>query len=198
MIEAVKEVLAESEARVAYTQSDEASFVFYEPDFRSELWFGGKPQKMASVVASMFTARFCRKVDHHLPAYKGVVPHFDGRAFQLPSLVELYNCLLWREQDARRNHVNAVAQEHFSHSELQHKSTDEKKRMLAQQHGVDTAEDFTLHQRRGTYLIEGGSEGKSRPCELSSFFSIKEVTINSETAMLDFCRTFGLPEPSTF
>lgn len=46
---------------------------------------------------------------------------FDSRAFSVPK-EEVCNCLIWRQQDATRNSIEAVGQANFSHHEL-HKKT---------------------------------------------------------------------------
>lgn len=47
--------------------------------------------------------------------YKGV---FDSRVFNIPQY-EVINNLIWRQQDATRNSINAVAQSLYPHKELQ-------------------------------------------------------------------------------
>ena len=56
-----------------------------------------------------------------------IIPSFDCRVFQLPNEIELANTFVWREMDAVRNSVQMLAQENFSHKELQGK---DKKAML--------------------------------------------------------------------
>ena len=46
---------------------------------------------------------------------------FDSRVFSVPK-EEVCNCLIWRQQDATRNSIEAVGQANFSHHEL-HKKT---------------------------------------------------------------------------
>lgn len=118
-------------AVVAYVQSDEISVVV--PARRKELsqpWFGGDLQKIVSVSASV-AASTLSMMSSRLFAGSERLAFFDGRAFNVPSAVEAYNCLLWRQRDAIRNAVSAAGQAVFSHRELQGRSTDEVKAMLA-------------------------------------------------------------------
>lgn len=131
---------------LAYTQSDEISLVFYQPSYQSEPMFGGRAQKLASVCASMATAAFNPASTH----IRDSVHEFDGRCFGLPDLTEAYNYLLWREQDATRNSIRMVAQEHFSHSELHGVSNDEAQEMLWQKKEINW-NDFPARFKRGGY-----------------------------------------------
>jgi len=115
MIETTKHLCHESHALIGYTQSDEISLVWLAERETSQAFFGGKVQKMASVLASMAAAKFARVC----PAgYEDRLPHFDCRVFQLPSKEEAANAVLWRAMDARKNAISMVAQSMFSHRQL--------------------------------------------------------------------------------
>ena len=60
MLATTEYLVAETHARIGYTQSDEISLVWLQPRCHAELFFAGKVQKMTSVLASMATARFTR------------------------------------------------------------------------------------------------------------------------------------------
>jgi tRNA(His) guanylyltransferase len=109
----------------AYTQSDEISVLFQ--DFlndRTEPWFGGVVQKIASVSASIATASFIKSFPRRAPAL------FDARLFSLPDQVEAANYFLWRQHDARRNAISMLAEDSFSSKSLHGKSTGERRQML--------------------------------------------------------------------
>lgn len=137
-----------------YTQSDEITLVLTDyAKTTTDAWFGYNVQKMASVAASMATLAFdrffaeeyddfgnkmvghCdvsskeRKLwDKYREAHKrGAI--FDARAFSVPK-DEVCNCLIWRQQDAVRNSIEAAGQAHFSARELHKKSTEEIRQML--------------------------------------------------------------------
>lgn len=61
---------------------------------------------------------------------------FDARVFSLPK-EEVCNCLIWRQQDATRNSIEAVGQAYFSHGQLQGKSCDQVQDMLFTQKGIN-------------------------------------------------------------
>ena len=58
MVETVKYLVGETYARIGYTQSDEISLVWQQARYDSEMLFGGKVQKLVSVLAAMATAKF--------------------------------------------------------------------------------------------------------------------------------------------
>ena len=111
--------------RFAYGQSDEYSFLL--TDFEREdaaLWFDGNVQKMVSVSASIFTGAFNR-------AFGGSgVAAFDSRVMVISQRAEVGRYFLWRQLDASANSLNMLASAHFSHGELEGKSTTEKHEML--------------------------------------------------------------------
>lgn len=138
-----------------YTQSDEITLVLtdYEKP-TTEAWFGYNIQKMASVAASMatlkFNERFINAVEQksYLTNYAFVhtdTPYpteefdkyrsnynsatFDARVFSIPK-EEVCNCLIWRQQDAIRNSIEAAGQVFFSPKKLLGKSCEMIKEML--------------------------------------------------------------------
>lgn len=132
---AIIDMLPEIQGAVfAYTQSDEISVLV--TDFSlptTSAWFDGNIQKMASVSASILTARFnqyrlSRFVQRHsLDVLRNDAPiaFFDSRVFTIPDRIEVMNYFRWRQQDCVRNSVSMVAQANFSHKELHGKSTPE-------------------------------------------------------------------------
>ena len=103
-------------ARFAYTQSDEISLLLTDFDtIASEAWFGGNIQKIVSVGASIATARF--------NSLRTSEATFDARVFTIPDPVEVENYFIWRQLDATRNSVQAVAQSLYSHKELHGKNS---------------------------------------------------------------------------
>ena len=122
-------------ARLGYVQSDEISIIV--TDFGStqtEAWFDGNVQKIASITASTATAHFNRA---RLAQGNDGMAIFDSRVFTIPDPAEVENYLVWRQQDATRNSISMTAQAHFSHKELQGKSSNELQEMLWQQCGIN-------------------------------------------------------------
>src|ERR1700737_223863 len=74
---------------VGYTQSDEITLAWHLPsDSRSQYPFDGKLQKLCSVLAGFASATFARAALTLLPEKQEQVPHFDARAWQVPTLTE--------------------------------------------------------------------------------------------------------------
>ncbi len=151
MVAAAKAVIEQTHPHIGYTQSDEMSFVWLADSPKSEMFMGGKVQKMASVLASLATAAFTRALlDGPLADRAALRPHFDCRVFQLPSQTEAANAILWREQDATKNAISMAASAHYSHKAQQGKSGPEKQEMLFAK-GVNF-NDYPASFKRGTFL----------------------------------------------
>lgn len=123
-------LMNETNATIGYTQSDEISLVLYNPDHRSDVLFGGRSQKIISVLASMATAFFNARVKHDIKEKEGKLAFFDARVFCVPSPEEAANAILWREQDATRNSVQSAARSVYSHKDCHGRSSAELMDML--------------------------------------------------------------------
>jgi tRNA(His) guanylyltransferase len=130
MVDAARTVAKESNARCAYVQSDEATFLWYSDDIKSQVWFDGKYNKMVSQSASIFTLAFYKKCQELIPEYLKKSPTFDARVWQVPNLEEAVNVFIWRHQDAVRNSINMLAGKHFSHKTLMGKSIKERLELM--------------------------------------------------------------------
>lgn len=155
MIETVRTLVERTHARIGFTQSDEISLVWQADGYEQGIFFDGKVQKMVSVLAGLATAAFTRAVldsqDEEFRAYAERLPHFDCRVYQLPTRTEAANAFVWRVKDATRNAVSMVAQHHFSHKQLQNKSTTDMLAMLAAK-DVHVETDFPEFFRHGTFV----------------------------------------------
>lgn len=165
-----------------YTQSDEITLVLTDyATIRTDPWFGYNIQKMASIAASIATLEFNRvlaesiaiAIDEYNDA-SNVPPErwgylmnytkkqfqatFDARVFSIPK-EEVVNCLIWRQQDATRNSIEAVGQANFSHSQLHGKTCDMIQDMLWKEKGINW-NDFPVDRKRGAccYKIEVTAE----------------------------------------
>ncbi len=164
-----QKLVKETGATIGYTQSDEITLIFYSPDPESQIFFDGKLEKMISVLASMCTAQFSLSLQRQIwkhggpMALNGQSPKaellfqkppaiFDCRVFQVPTKEEAVNCLIWRELDATRNSILAVAQSKFSNREMHGKKTPELQEMMFQKDGTNWGEDYTPAQKRGSYF----------------------------------------------
>ena len=134
MFETTKMLVAETNALLGHTQSDEITLILHTPEPKSEMLFTGKKHKIISVLPSMASVQFYMSIKENKDARGEELPEkypsFDCRAFSVPSKMEAWNALLWRVQDAVRNSVSMLAQAHFSHKQLQGKSQSQMIQML--------------------------------------------------------------------
>lgn len=117
----------------AYCQSDEIS-VFYSDTAQpgSQIWFGGKINKINSVSASIFSTAFlAARFNRHGTHAK--IAAFDARTHPIESMDDY---LAWRSEDCTKNAINMIADAHFSHKQLDGVSTWHRREML-EQIGVD-------------------------------------------------------------
>lgn len=134
-------LVEETGAVVGYTQSDEITLLFYSDNSHSQIFFDGKIQKMTSMLASMATAKF----NELWTGFGRPLAFFDCRVWQVPTLEEAVNVLVWREHDCIRNSVFAAARSKFSHSELLGKNTTELQAVI-------DWEGYPTRYKRGRYV----------------------------------------------
>lgn len=138
--------------KVAYVQSDEISLILTDfEDIGTDAWFDGNIQKMASVSASLATAKFNE-------LRPGKMAFFDSRVFTIPYQGEVENYLLWRQQDATRNSISSVAQSLYSHKELISKTGDQMQELIFQK-GVNW-NDYPPRYKRGRLIVKEAYEKK--------------------------------------
>ena len=160
-----------------YTQSDEITLVLTDyKTIHTDAWFGYNIQKMTSISASIATLEFnwllekefARELENSLmlhngcgktPAYfesskraellggKMNKAVFDSRAFSIPK-DEVCNCLIWRQQDATRNSIEAAGHANFRQSELHGKNCNEIQEMLFQKE--INGNDYPTCYKRGS------------------------------------------------
>ena len=160
-------------AKFGYVQSDEISICFTDYDsYESSLPFEGQVEKIVSVFASKCTSKFnqirtlqivnklketetdSNDIEFVMTALEVMkLAEFDARVFQLPNQQEVVNAILWRQQDATRNSISAVAQSIFSHSELFKKNTDQMQQMIYDRTGQKW-EDLDAKLKRGRFIVK--------------------------------------------
>jgi tRNA(His) guanylyltransferase len=153
MVISANHVLNETQGcKLAYIQSDEASFVLTDYDtLDTQAWFDYCKSKIESITVSMMTYAFsrCMRLAKIInPAY------FDARAFNIPES-EVVNYFLWRTLDWRRNSVLMYAQHYFSHTELNKKSISDIHEML-HTIGKNWTIDLMENEKNGTFIHAGG------------------------------------------
>jgi tRNA(His) 5'-end guanylyltransferase len=143
MVRVTEALVKFTDADIGYTQSDEITLILTKKHETHEIIFGGRYQKLCSVLASKATVVF----NEQWPTDD--LAMFDCRVFEAPWDVAV-KALEWRAEDCRRNSVSVVAQSNFSHKELQGKKTWEMKEML-KDIGKDW-HDLPCDKKNGTYI----------------------------------------------
>lgn len=151
MVSTTRRLVEETNARVGYTQSDEISLVLMQESDESTPYFGGRVQKMVSMLAAVATAHFNRELPKYIPEKAHLMPMFDARVWNVPDEDEAANTLLWRELDAYKNGVASLARCHFSHAALNNKGRADMLQMLADK-GVDI-KVYARHLLGGTFVV---------------------------------------------
>jgi len=177
MIETTKYLVNKTGAIIGYTQSDEISLILFSDDYRSQVFFNGRIQKIVSVLASMTTAFFNKNLSKYLPKKMDELPMFDCRAWQVPNKTEAINNLVWRELDASKNSVSMAAQYYFSHKELQNKSCNEMQEMLFRYKSINW-NDYPSSFKRGTYVKRVKSVRKFTMDEIENLPEKHEARFN--------------------
>lgn len=167
MVRTAEALLVETGAIVAYRQSDEITIVWPGVPNPERIWFGGRAQKMCSMISSIATLEFNNAVRELLPAsYAKKKPMFDARVWQVPTELEASNVLVWREHDAIKNSTMALAIERVGHHRTLGKHTKEQLELIK-----STGDDWDKYPewaRRGTYLRRVSVEQKFTADELES------------------------------
>lgn len=150
MADTTKFLVEESNAVVGFCQSDEISLVIYTDKPETQAYFDGRIQKLTSVLASMATMYFNKHLARYIPEKADKVALFDCRVWNVPSLEEAANCILWRELDATKNSISMAAQAYYSHKELHGKNGSEKQEMLFKK-GINW-DKYPEFFKRGSYF----------------------------------------------
>ena len=138
---------------LGYTQSDEITLVLVDyQGLNTSSWFDNNIQKMVSVAASMATLEFNRKFSALTLGYGRMGATFDCRAFNVPK-EEVTNCVLFRQNDAIRNSIQALGQAYFSHKELHGKNTEDIIAMVKKKTGI-LWNKLPIEQQRGMCCIK--------------------------------------------
>jgi len=116
--------------KLAYTQSDEASFLLTNLEENEEGIFGYKVSKLISVVTSIFSAHFNKYWVNAEPAY------FDARAFSIP-VVDAANNFVWRQRDCYRNYIQGLGRYYLGVAVIHNKSTTEIVELLLKEKLLD-------------------------------------------------------------
>lgn len=134
-------------AKFGYTQSDEITIVLSDFDnLETSAWFDYNVQKMVSIASSLATAKF-----NQLRLFRddnSQLACFDARVFQVPTIDEMVNTIIWRQQDCTRNSVSMAASANFSHKQLEGVKSADKQEMLFTQKNINW-NDYKTKYKRG-------------------------------------------------
>jgi len=169
MVETSKFLVEETNALVAYTQSDEITLLWYSEDFKQQVFFDGRVQKMVSVLAGLATAQFNRLLPEYLSQKASMLPVFDCRVWTVPNKAEAANVFLWREQDATRNSVQLAGQAVYEHEELHERNQSDIQEMLHTK-GINW-NDYPDWAKRGSWIRR---EKVTRPFTTEDIESLPE------------------------
>ena len=118
--------------KFAERHSDEISLLLTDYDkITTDAFFDYEVQKICSVVASMATAEFCKRlIANEYLTYEENWPQFDARCFNIPES-DIDNYFLWRIKDAQRNSIGMYARSMFSHKDLHGKNSKQMIEMMS-------------------------------------------------------------------
>lgn len=150
MIETTKYLVDHTHASVGYTQSDEISLAYPNTDPNNQVMFDGRVQKLCSILAAMATAKFNQQILANIPEKAHLLPLFDARVYQYPTLDLAAESFVWRETDATRNSLTMAAHAYYSHKEL-HKAGYARKHEMLHAKGLNW-NDYPDFFKKGTYV----------------------------------------------
>jgi tRNA(His) guanylyltransferase len=131
----------------AYCQSDEISILLRDYDnLNTESWFDNNIQKMVSISASLATAKFnelAKEAFEDKP-----LALFDSRAFSIPK-DDVPNYFIWRQQDAVRNSIRAVATHYLGHKKCHGLNNSQVQDEMMKLDVPVNWNDLPIHLKRG-------------------------------------------------
>lgn len=173
MIETMKYLVKKTDACIGYVQSDEISLVLSDS---KEPLFGGRVQKLTSIIAAMATAKFNDEIHKSFPDKP--LAEFDCRVWNVPNRTEAANTILWREFDATKNSISMAARSVYSDNQLLNKNSSDKQEMLWQK-GINW-DKYPVFFKRGTYARRVVMERKLTPDELKDLPEHHEARKNPD------------------
>ena len=167
---------------MGYTQSDEITLVLRKGEKEgSQPWFGNRVQKLCSISAAMCSVAFNHAIQEQFGEEWVKPAYFDSRVMFLPSLDEVLNNLVWRQNDCMKNSVSALAQSVFSQRELNSRRRGDQLQML-----LERGQDWNalptvlkmgtlVHKRKVTGVAYGMGVNAGLEYERGVFFIDEET-----------------------
>ncbi len=159
-----QQLMRETGAVLGYTQSDEISLLF--SPYVGSFPFSGRVNKINSTFASMATYWFNTSVANYLEAGSRPPAFFDCRCFDVDTQEIALECIRWREIDAMRNSVQALAQSLYPHNKLLNKRSAALLSM-SKEKGVNWF-DLPARSRFGVYYLRTVERRKLDIAELTT------------------------------
>lgn len=152
MVDTMNYLVEKTDARLGYTQSDEITLVYFKTAPHQQTYFGSRVQKLTSVLASMATAKFNHEMSKNIPEKSDVFAFFDCRVWNVPTLQDVADVMIWRQDDAIKNSISMAAHAEFGDKKIFGKNSKEKIDMLKEV-GIDWSAypDFF---KSGTYAMK--------------------------------------------
>lgn len=152
MVDTMNYLVEKTDARLGYTQSDEITLVYFKTAPHQQTYFGSRVQKLTSVLASMATAKFNHEVNKNISEKADVFAFFDCRVWNVPTLQDVADVMIWRQDDAIKNSISMAAHAEFGDKKILGKNSKEKIEMLKEV-GIDWSAypDFF---KSGTYAMK--------------------------------------------
>lgn len=156
MVQAAYETAKEIQGfKLAYIQSDEASFLLTDyDDLQTDAWFAYNKSKIETITASTFSVEFNYEIQEYLLLDYGISSRravFDARSFNLPK-EEVVNYFLWRAKDWERNSLQMYCRNFFSDKQMQNKSREDQHELLFSI-GKNWTNDLSDIEKNGTFLV---------------------------------------------
>lgn len=139
--------------KLAYTQSDECSFLITDFDrLETNAWFDYNQSKLESITSSIFAVHYTTAINFLKAPKKKIFGFFDARAFNLPG-AEIVNYFLWRAKDWERNSISMYCGHFHSHKEMHGKNRADMHEMLHQK-GKNWTTDLKDWERNGSFITK--------------------------------------------
>lgn len=144
-----------------YSFSDQLIFVLRnDQNFISDAWYNNKVQDIVSIVSSLCTYYFHQEVVKTNLELLGPTI-FRTKIFALPSITEVVNHLIWKQQQCIRNAINKSTQfilnkeygKKEASKKLNNKTHPEKIKLL-QETGIDFIQEYANSFRLGVGLYK--------------------------------------------
>ena len=147
MTQTVKTLVEETNASLAFHQSDEIS-LFWHDDVATD--FGARRDKLLGELVGLATARFVQLTHEFFPNLVNRLPRFDCRLMNV-SEATAADFFMWRQMDCIKNSVSQMSSAYIAHSELLGVSTGKRKQMLEELLGKPW-DELPAHYRLGTFI----------------------------------------------